>query len=141
MQYRTIVLEDDENTRDVLTLLLRRRNHEVLAFPSPVCCPVYEDPECLCPQDHACGDFLITDNRMPGMSGLEFVRRQAARNCRGANRNKAIISGTWTEEQVGLAKDLGCRLFAKPLNIEDLMNWLEERERSILPERKLVQLG
>jgi CheY-like chemotaxis protein len=141
MQYRTIVLEDDDNARELLTLLLRQRNHEVLSFSAPSVCPVYGNSECLCPQDYACGDFLITDNKMPGMTGLEFVQRQAARNCRGVNRNKAIISGTWTDAQMEVARGLGCQLFTKPLNLAAFLNWLDERERNVLPGRKLAQLS
>jgi CheY-like chemotaxis protein len=140
MGFRTIILDDDENSRESLSILLRRRNHEVHSFADPTLCPLFEDPECCCPRDHACGDFLITDNKMPGMSGLDFVQRQIARQCRGVVKNKAILSGSWTGEERKLAKRLGCKLFTKPLVLEEFWDWLGGRERCIPPGRKLIGL-
>lgn len=140
MQFRTILLEDDDNARELLATLLRKRGHEVYSFSAPSACPLYADPECLCPQDHACGDFLITDNRMPGITGLEFIQRQTAGKCRGAIRNKAIMSGNWTAQEWELATGLGCRLFNKPLDLQELWDWIGERERCIPRDRKLLAI-
>ena len=141
MLYRSIILEDDKSTREFLALVLKQRNHEVFAFSSPSICPLYTNAACECPNEEACGDFLITDNQMPGMTGLEFVQRQIEGNCRGAVKNKAIVSGDWTQEEWDLGTRLGCKLFLKPLDLEEFYDWLSERENGIFPHRKLIPVS
>jgi CheY-like chemotaxis protein len=96
--------------------------------------------ECICPQGHACGDMLITDNRMPGMTGLEFVEHQSRRGCKGIVGNKLVVSGSWTPAEIATAEQLGCKVLHKPYNISQLVSWVEERTNSIQPGRKLTRL-
>ncbi len=140
-QFRAIVFEDNPSCRDVLSLILRKRGYEVISFSEPLECPLYLDPECTGPQKHAFGDFLITDQRMPRMTGLEFLESQTKRGCQGCVSNKAIISATWTTEEIDKAENLGCKVFRKPFNIDELSQWLDEREKHIPKNRKLVDFG
>lgn len=85
MKFRAIVIDDDESCRSLLSMMLQQRGYEVVCLPYPTACPLFEDEECSCLQEEVCGYFLFSDNRMPGISGLEFVERQlaAGRTCRG----------------------------------------------------------
>jgi CheY-like chemotaxis protein len=75
---------------------------------------------------------------MPGMTGIEFVERQMQRGCKGIIGNKAVLSGTWSEQELAQAKLLGCRVFDKPFKLNDIVAWMNDREQRILPGRKLV---
>lgn len=135
---RAIIIDDDASCRALLETLLKQRGYEVISLSDPTACPLYASSQCTCPQDHACGDFLLTDNRMPRMTGIEFVERQSQRGCKGIVGNKAILSGTWDDEELAHAERLGCQVFDKPYNFKEIMDWLDEREKQILPGRKLV---
>lgn len=135
---RAIIIDDDASCRALLELLLKQRGYEVISLSDPTACPLYASSGCSCPQDQACGDFLLTDNQMPHMTGIEFVERQTQRGCKGIVGNKAVLSGTWNDEELAQAERLGCKVFDKPYNFKDIMDWLDEREKLILPGRKLV---
>ncbi|MDX8412052.1 MAG: response regulator [Mariprofundaceae bacterium] len=64
------VIEDEESNRDILTELIRDMGHEVRSF---ACAEAYlsffRSPEYTPPA------AIITDNRMPGISGVELTRR------------------------------------------------------------------
>ena len=96
MHLRAIVIDDDEACRSLLAQVLRQRGYEVICLPDPTACPLYENSACSCPEEAVCGDFLLTDNRMPGMSGLELIARQVQGGCKGNVGNKAVLSGTWS---------------------------------------------
>lgn len=140
MKLRIIIFEDDEPTRELLKKVLGRQGDEVLAFPDPLACPLYWRDDCSCLQQNPCGDLLITDNRMPRMTGLEFIRRQCEKGCKGVAANKAIVSGSWTDEQLREARRLGCKVFEKPLRLAELEAWIRQRAATISPARQLANL-
>jgi len=120
-------------------LLLESRGYEVISAPDPTLCPIYATLEERCPHDEACGDFLLTDNRMPNMTGLEFVEAQNRRGCKGIVEHKAIISGTWSTQEREKAEKLGCKIFTKPYRVEEICSWLDKRRKKIPPHRNLVE--
>jgi len=122
-----VVFEDDPLTRDVLVKMLDKSGYEVMSFDEPHLCPAYSSAKCECPQDASCGDFLITDNYMPRMSGLEFIRQQQSRGCKGISRNKAVISGSWSAENLAIAEELECKVFFKPVIFIEILRWIKER--------------
>lgn len=140
MKLRILVLEDDEVTRKSLALLLRKYGYEVIDAPEPTLCPIYLSAE-TCSHEDVCGDFLLTDNRMPKMSGLEFIEAQSQKGCKGVIGNKAVMSGFWSVEEREKAEKCGCKIFKKPFHIEEVIEWLEERKNFISPDRKLAILS
>ncbi len=140
MKLRVVIFDDDENVLDAMSMLVKRLGHEALCYSDPTLCPLYSDPSCKCTREEACADILITDNKMPKMTGLEFLQQQALRGCKGIMRHKAVMSGSWSSEEFELAKSLGCRIFYKPMNVREVMDWLKECEQTISSERKLVNL-
>jgi CheY-like chemotaxis protein len=138
MQLRAIVIDDDEACRSLLAQVLRQRGYEVICLPDPTACPLYENSACSCPEEAVCGDFLLTDNRMPGMSGLELIARQVQGGCKGNVGNKAVLSGTWSGGELQQAQMLGCKVFDKPYQTEEIENWLDAQEKVIPANRKLI---
>lgn len=138
MQLRAIVIDDDEACRSLLALMLQLRGYEVISLPDPTACPLYIDSTCSCPNDAVCGDFLLTDNQMPGMSGLDLIARQTDGGCKGNVRNKAVLSGTWNQEELRKAQQLGCKVFDKPYQRKAIDSWLDAQEKVVPGNRKLV---
>jgi len=141
MHPRVIILEDDEDSRRILAMVLERRGYEVVSAAEPLSCPLYTDLDARCTHEFPCGDFLLSDNHMPRMTGLQFVARQKERGCKGAIRNKAILSGTWDLQELETAARLGCKVFTKPYNLNDIYRWLMERRKKLPAGRKLTALG
>ena len=131
MEIRTLLLEDDNNTRALLESILTDRGHRVAGYASPLLCPLYKKPSCQCEKTLPCVDFLITDNQMPGMTGLQFIQMQAERGCKLDTDNKAIFSGFWRDEDIALAESFGCRIFPKPFDLETFNNWLDQGEQRL----------
>ena len=140
MKLRAVVIDDDKEIRSVISSITELRGFEVLSFSEPLLCPIYLDSACPCPYDYACMDLLITDNRMPNMTGVDFIENQMRNGCKAIAKNKAVISGEFTEADLEQANRLGCQISTKPFRIEELNKWLDECEKRIDPNRKLAEL-
>ncbi|WP_020675099.1 response regulator [Geopsychrobacter electrodiphilus] len=117
-----LVLEDNQECRTLLTELLAEKQLQVKAFSGPDSYLVTRlDKECQlsCPFD----GFTMTDNDLPGMSGLEFLEKLEAGGCKLPVDRKAIISGNWSAEERMRVRLLGCRVFSKPHKIAEIYQW------------------
>ena len=136
MTFRTILIDNDEATVRLISVVARERGHEVVALAEPSSCPLYVGDACACPRESTCGDLLIVSNHLPMISGLDLIERQLQRGCSGAVRNKAVMSRTWSAEELARAEKLGCKLFRKPFLVREVLDWLEERETQIRQARQ-----
>ncbi|NIQ37016.1 MAG: response regulator [Proteobacteria bacterium] len=139
MKVRAFVFEDNDTLRSMMSSVLEGRGYEVMSFPDPGFCPMVLNRECPCPHKHACADIIITDINMPSMTGLEFLENRRQNGCKVKNR--AVMSGRWSEEELDKARKLGCKIFEKPFSFADLGRWLEECEKRLDPKRKLSDLS
>lgn len=139
-QYRAIVLDDLDFCRDLLTDFLEDRGYQVICFPDVTACPLFPARNAECPQNKACADFLLTDNRMPHMAGIDFLELQDQGKCKIKAYAKAIFSAYWTPEELRKAEQLGCHSFHKPYDLALLGRWLTEQEKKIPSDRALVDL-
>lgn len=140
MKLRAIIFEEVESLRNLLTIALRDRNYEVFSFSDTSLCPLYDNSSCTCQEELSCADLLIIDKPFPGMSGLELIQRRMESGCKGAVSNTALMSANWTPEELEIARDLGCKTFEKPFRFKDFSNWLDSREKEVVPGRKLADL-
>lgn len=128
---RVIIFEDDQAFSDLLRKVIQGFGHDVLAFPDPTVCPSYRSLNGWCRKTSPCADVLITDNMMPHMTGLEFLKLQRTCGCKAMDANKALMSAASTPEQENDVATLGCKFFKKPFRIADLQQWLQDCEARV----------
>jgi FixJ family two-component response regulator len=125
---QTYVVDDDADVRDALGLLLKLRGHAVHLFDSA------ESFLQALPED-ACG-CLVTDIRMPGMSGLELQQELAARS---AEIPVVVLTAHGDVESARTAlRAQAIDFLLKPFKEQDLLAAIESafaRERSRLESR------
>ena len=135
LKFRVILLEDNNSVRFLFSEIFADRGYEIFAFSTPAICPLQMIPECRCDVNQTCTDIIVSDLDMPQMTGLSFIENQKKKNCKC--EHVALISGSWTEQDLLLAHELGCKVFIKSSNFEEFHEWLGEVEKSIEPTREL----
>jgi FixJ family two-component response regulator len=114
------VVDDDASVRESMSSLLRSVGHVVRAFGSA--------EELLASPDLGETDCVITDVRMPGMSGLELQRRLAVSH---PGLPVILMTAHASDEEVRLRalKDGAAAYLAKPLDEETLLWAIETAVR------------
>ena len=123
---KAIVFDDDDLFRSLFTKIFSAKKIEVTTYPSP---SLYfcSDPRVnSCPVETPCVNFLLTDNSMHDMTGLEFLTRFKHIGCKIPDCQKAIISGHWSDEDLITAKQLVNHVFVKLGSKELIDSWIEE---------------
>lgn len=120
---KALVLDDNDMILAVVEEILTDTQFEVTTFSDPISFFAQKEELCCHSESEPCFDILITDNRMPGMTGLEFIEKLKSRGCKIADHRKAIISGNISSEELDRAKKMNCKVFQKPLPIAELIQW------------------
>jgi CheY-like chemotaxis protein len=128
---RVIIVDDEPLILHMLGRFCGRRGYEVVPHTEPFICPLYEKGAESCAQAVACADVVITDLKMPKMSGIELLERQTRRGCKLDIRNKAVMSAHFDEDTIKRIRNLGCAYFEKPFRLSALHGWLDECEQRI----------
>jgi DNA-binding response OmpR family regulator len=148
---RAIIVDDEQVVLNMLKMFFELRGYEVIAFREAVRCADSGDQGRMCDNLRPCADVLVTDNRMPKISGIEMLEAQARMGCTLLSRNKLMISGWLNESELTKIEELGCAFLKKPFTPEELEAWLvgcEERMDLTKPlgskrkeERESCRLG
>lgn len=113
-----IVLDDEPAILEYLELLLENLGYTVKTYLTPVHCPLYnETVPC---------DVLITDNTMPGMTGIEFIKHLYQQE-RKVERI-AVMSGNWEDKLMTEAEKLNCKIIRKPFEGDVILEWLGNKQ-------------
>ena len=136
MKLRVLIFDDDGEIRQLLWTLSDRRGYEVFTFPDPGLCPLHGADTCPCSVNEACADVIISDVKMIDVDGIEFIKGLKEKGCRC--QHIALMSGAWTEQDISSANQIGVKLFKKPFELKQLIEWFEEIEKSIDEDRKLA---
>ena len=128
---RIIILDDESLILDMLGRFFGQKGYEVASSTEPIICPLYEKGAESCEQSFPCADVVITDLKMPKMSGIELLERQTQRGCKLDIRNKAVMSAHFDEDSMKRIRNLGCAYFEKPFRLSALLGWLHECEQRI----------
>ncbi len=138
MKVSAMVHDDNYIFRTLIADELKNRGYEVHGSAEPYFCPIFLDRKCSCPVDTHCTDIIIIDSNAPDISGLEFIEQQRSNGCK--IQNVAVMSGSWTDEELEHVKRLGCHTFNKPFKIDEIKKWLDACENKLDPDIKLSDL-
>ena len=123
-KFKAVVIDDVDLCRDFLADVLEDRGYQVDKYANAhslsFCSQVGEH----CQAEQACADLLLTDNRMPLLTGLDMIEKQRARGCKLVAGNRAVLSGSWSKEDQNQARSLGCQTFEKPYDLKGINDWL-----------------
>ena len=132
---RVVLIEDNYAIRRLLSEIFEDRGYEIFGFSNPAICPLQLLPRCRCDPNQTCTDIIVSDLNMPNVTGLKFVENQKKKNCKC--KHVALISAHWTEKDLSLAHEIGCKIFTKPFFFQEFDEWLDTVEQNITPTRKL----
>jgi len=123
---RIMVFDDEEPILTLFREFFSGNDCEVLTYPEPVVCPIYDHRLHSCPALSPCADVVITDYKMPGMNGLQLLREQVKMGCALPIKNKALMSGHCDEAVQAEIEGMGYVFFPKPLRFSKIKQWLRE---------------
>jgi DNA-binding response OmpR family regulator len=135
MRRRAVIFDDDPLIRYALWHLFDDREYEVFTFPEPGLCPLHVVLQCPCPTGTSCADLILSDVNMHAANGIDYIQQLIQKGCR--QRHFALMSGNFSDHDLTRGSELRCKLFTKPLDMDEVKNWIEGVERSIASERVL----
>ena len=135
MKPRVLIFEDNDFLRSTLKNILVSNGYEVYDFSNPGMCPQYLSSNQNCLWDDSCSDIIISDVNMPVETGLEFIKNRLNLGCK--IKFRALMSADWTESDLQYAQKIGCKVFQKPFDLEELLQWLENCQKQIDQNRVL----
>lgn len=135
--YRILVFDDHQEILNLLKVVFDSRGYEVLTYPHPGACPIFDNTSCSCPDGQSCTDIILTDINMPVMKGIDFIEKQLEKGCHC--RHLALMSGDYTLDDMQRASELGLKFFKKPFAVADIFDWLDQIEQKINPHRQLTE--
>lgn len=109
---RILVVDDEENLRDVLVEVLKRDGHDVDS--------AVDGTEGLRLAEAQRYDLVITDLRMPGLEGPELYRAVRARYPDDPPRVIFMSANTGIEEYAAFLAGTGEPALEKPFNLADM---------------------
>lgn len=130
---RMMIFDDEGPILSLFHDFFSARDHEVLTYLEPVVCPIYDHRSDSCPALSPCADVVMTDYKMPGISGLQLLEEQVRMGCALPIKNKALMSGHCDEALQAEIEGMGYVFFQKPLSFRAIRQWLNEcRKRADL---------
>ena len=129
MKPRVLLFEDNDFLRSTLRDILVSNGYEVYEFSNPGMCPQYLSSNQNCLWDDSCSDIIISDVNMPVETGLEFIKNRLSLGCK--IKFRALMSADWAESDLQYAQKIGCKVFQKPFDLEELLQWLENCQKQI----------
>jgi len=126
---RILVFEDNDILRYTLKNLLDEMGYEVHTFSNPGMCPQFYSSTHSCLLDDSCSDIIISDVDMPFETGIEFIENCINNGCKIIFR--ALMSAGWNETDLQRAEQIGCKVFHKPFDLEELIKWLDDCRKQI----------
>jgi len=125
---RAIIFDDEDVVLSMLEDVFQMRGYEVIGFKeTTTSCPMQSRNAGGC-GTVPCADVMLSDFHMPGLNGLELLRRQSDRGCPLDVRNKGVISGNIDGESLRQITEMGCVFFQKPFSLQALMAWIDQCE-------------
>src|SRR5438045_608763 len=116
MSKRILVIEDDDETRELLRLALEKRGYEVTVAEDGV--RGYDTALFLKP------DLIVTDIRMPGADGVHVIRR--VRDTASLERTPILVITAFGTGTATFSLQLGANAYEpKPLNPRSFLSTVD----------------
>lgn len=125
MQKKVLVIDDDVFCLDSMIEYLSDQDFTITSSLKPTC-PMLEKNVTSCPMQNPCYNIVISDNQMPGMTGLEFFQLQSKSGCKVPPHHKALISGNISGKDQKTAEEMGYKVFHKPTPLILIDHWINE---------------
>ena len=138
MDPRVLIFDEDDVICITLKEILVKRGYEVFTFSESGVCPLFHTVDHLAITDSICSDIIISDLTLPNIDALELIRDRIENGCNV--RCRALMSTNWSDADWQYAHKLGCKLFCKPFDLKEMLEWLDGCAGKIDPDRKLFNL-
>jgi two-component system cell cycle response regulator DivK len=126
MSKRILVIEDDDETRELLRMALEKRGYQVTVAEDGV--RGYDTALFIKP------DLIVTDIQMPGADGVHVVRR--VRDTASLEKTPILVTTAYGTGTATFSLQLGANAYEpKPINLESLLSTV----RRLLSERNSVK--
>lgn len=132
---KVFVFDEDASIRSMLWKIFEHRGYRVFTYPRSGACPGTLEFQSACLSGQACGDFILGSLDVRDLSRLELIQEQIKKGC--TLKNIALMSGTWSDSDLRIAKDLGCKVFQKPITVDGINAWIDVCEEKMQPVRAL----
>ena len=124
-QLRFLVVDDNEDIRDVFCRLVERAGHEAAT--------AYDGQDAVETLERETFDVMLLDLTMPRMTGVEVVRWLRDRPDVAPDLRIVVISA-WAGENRAVLQELGITtVMQKPLRIQQLTDLIAETLRDLEP--------
>ncbi|MEJ2492402.1 MAG: response regulator [Desulfuromonadales bacterium] len=121
-----VVFDDDDIFCCLFARILSKKGIKVTTYANPSQYFCSHPSVQSCPVEYPCVDFLLTDNKMPEMTGIEFLERLKNMGCKIPDQRIAMISGSLDEENQPKVKQLAGNIFDKLDSKSLIIEWIEE---------------
>ena len=139
MKPRVLIFDESEALSVTLKNIFVERGYEVFTFSNSGVCPLLHRVDHIAISDSVCSDIIISDLYLPNIDELELIKDRIDNGCKVKCR--ALMSTTWSETDWQYAHKLGCRLFRKPFDLSEMLEWIDACAKMIDTERKLLNIG
>lgn len=130
---RAVVVDDDDLSHLVYRRIFKANNVDVRFCSQHSQCPCKQPGVESCPVEQPCVDLLLTEYWTPGMTGLDFLIWLKQMDCKIPDRQKAIISASWSEVELNRAKQFMNNVFHKFESTEQISLWVADINNSYDP--------
>jgi len=116
MSKRILIIEDDDETRDLLRMALEKRGYEVTVAGDGV--HGYDTALFLKP------DLLVTDIQMPGADGVHVVRR--VRDTKSLEKTPILVTTAFGTGTATFSLQLGANAYEpKPIDLQGFLTTVQ----------------
>lgn len=122
---KILIFEGNQTLLRSYEELFEFHGHDVHAYTEPSFCALFHDSPCKCSSESPCADVLIAELQMNSMDGIEFFKEQKIRGCKLRVENQALMSTSISSEQKDAITELGCHFIKRPVNIPEIVKWLD----------------
>ncbi len=110
-----LIVEDEDVFREVLAATCREEGYTVFSEPNALAALTLMETQSV--------DIVVTDVRMPGMDGVEFMEKAR----RQADADVIVMSAYGTSDDVAKALRRGaCDYIAKPFLLDEMLHRLQK---------------